>query len=154
MQANQTPSSCPHCCSCHDVGLLLLRLMVAVVGVYHGSQKLFGWFGGPGMGPFEQMLGNMNVPMPHVSAYLAACAEFVGGILMGIGFLTRPAAFVFFFNMMVACLLVHRSAFGAQNKGMEYPLTLAIIGAALMCTGAGVYSVDMCARKKKPATQI
>jgi putative oxidoreductase len=154
MQSESNKLSCPHCCSCHDVGLLLLRLMLTVVGVYHGSQKLFGWFGGPGMGPFEQMLGSMNVPMPHVSAYLAACAEFGGGILIGIGFLTRPAAFVFFFNMMVACLLVHRSAFGAQNKGMEYPLTLAVIAAALMCTGPGIYSIDQCVCTKKPKIQI
>jgi uncharacterized membrane protein YphA (DoxX/SURF4 family) len=65
-----------------DVGLLLIRLMLAVVFIYHGAQKLFGAFDGPGMENFTASLEKMNMPMPAVGAWAAALAEFVGGIFL------------------------------------------------------------------------
>lgn len=125
-----------------DVGLLLIRGMVAVVFVYHGSQKLFGAFGGPGLEGFAGMLGKMGLPMPHVQAVLAGSAEFLGGLALGLGLATRLAALPMVATMLVAAFMVHGQAFGAQHNGMEYPLTLALVLAGLVLTGPGVLSVD------------
>ena len=57
-----------------DLGLLLMRLMIAAVFLFQGSQKIFGVFGGRGMEDFAQGLESMNVPMPVVSAWAAALA--------------------------------------------------------------------------------
>lgn len=125
-----------------DLGLLLIRLMVGAVGVYHGAQKLFGHFGGMGIKPFSEMLAEMQVPQPLLSAYAAGSAEFFGGILVGLGLLTRLAALPFAFTMFVAAFMVHGKAFGLQHNGMEYALTLAVVLVALVLMGPGRISID------------
>lgn len=125
-----------------DAGLLLIRAMVAVVFVYHGSQKLFGAFGGPGLGGFAGMLGGMGLPFPYAQAVLAASAEFFGGLAIGVGLATRLAALPLVVTMLVASFMVHGKAFSAQNGGMEYPLTLAVVVLGLALTGAGALSLD------------
>ncbi len=136
----------------HDFGLLLIRGMIAVVLMFHGSQKLFGWFEGQGMGAFTEALVDMEkIPMPEVAAYVSAGTEFFGGILLLIGFLTRLVAIPVAFNMYVAAIVVHGGAFSLQKQGMEYALTLAVIATALILTGAGRFSVDGCLwREKSP----
>ena len=62
--------------SIRDAGLLVIRLMLATVFVYHGAQKLFGAFGGHGLAGFAGWLGSLGVPLPTVSALLAGAAEF------------------------------------------------------------------------------
>jgi putative oxidoreductase len=122
-----------------DVGLLLLRLILAVVFVYHGSQKLFGWFGGYGLTKTADAFGSMNFPLPMASAIAAASAEFFGAILLALGLFFRPAALVMAFTMFVASyvhLVIMNGGFQAP-KGMEYPLTLAIALLALAFTGPG-----------------
>jgi putative oxidoreductase len=119
-----------------DVGLLLLRVIVGIVFIYHGSGKLFG-----GLHGFAGALTGMNVPVPMLSATLSACTEFFGGIAMLLGFGVRIAAIPMVFNMLVAILLVHGKAFGLQHGGMEYPLTLGTVLLALGIMGAGRVSL-------------
>lgn len=125
-----------------DAALLLLRLMLAAVGVYHGGRKLFAWFGGSGLDGFAEFLATLGVPFPPLSALLAGSAELFGGLLIGAGLLTRLAAAPFLFTMIVAIVTVHAGAFGAASNGMEYPLTLAVLAGALILTGPGRYSAD------------
>jgi putative oxidoreductase len=124
----------------HDLGLLLIRLMVGVVGVFHGGQKLFGLFGGGGITEFAGFLESINVPLPTVSAYAAGAGEFFGGALVGLGLFSRLAALPFAFTMLVAVVKVHSGAFSGQN-GMEYPLTLAVVLIGLALTGPGRFAV-------------
>jgi putative oxidoreductase len=128
----------------YDLGLLLLRLQIAVVFIFHGSQKLFGAFGGSGMSGFTDMLSGMDVPMPAVAAWVSALTEFLGGILVGFGLLTRLVAIPMVINMVVAITFVHSHAFGLSNQppGMEYALTLAIVLTALLIAGPGRWSID------------
>ena len=98
-----------------DIGLLLPRLMVGVVMSYHGSQKLFAWFGGYGIDGTAGFFDKIGIPLPKLSVYLAGGTEFFGGILLAIGLATRPTATLLAFTMFVACFTVHSSAFGAAN---------------------------------------
>jgi putative oxidoreductase len=125
-----------------DVALLLVRVMVGIVGVFHGAQKLFGWFEGSGIAGFAGGLENMGIPLPTLSAYLAGGAEFFGGLLLIVGLVTRVAALPFAFTMFVAVTQVHNSAFDARANGMEYPLTLLVVLVAIALAGAGRFSVD------------
>jgi putative oxidoreductase len=125
-----------------DTGLLIARSMIGVVGIYHGGQKLFGLFGGGGFASTVEAMGSMGMPLPTLSALAAGSAEFFGGIALIVGLLTRFAGANFAFTMLVASFAVHGGAFGAQNGGMEYPLTLAMVSLAIALTGPGRFSVD------------
>lgn len=124
-----------------DIGLLLIRLMLAIVFIFHGSQKLFGVFDGHGIAGMAAFLQTQGVPFPTLSAILSASAEFFGGLALAFGILVRLAIIPMAFNMIVAALLVHWPVFSIQKGGMEYPLTLAIILIALGLTGAGNITV-------------
>src|SRR5579862_7118994 len=126
----------------------ILRLVLGVVFFAHGAQKLLGWFGGFGfsgtMGFFTQML---YIPAPL--AVLAIAAEFLGGLGLIFGFLTRIAAFGIGVNMLLAVALVHH-VFGffmnwtgmQKGEGFEFHLLVLAIVAFLMVRGAGAFSVD------------
>ena len=128
-------------------GILLIRAIVGAVFVFHGSQKLFGWFGGPGMEAFTAHIANMGLPggvPPQYLAYAAAISEFGGGILLILGLITPIAAICIAATMAVAVFKVHGHAFALANDppGMEYALTLGVVALGLVFTGAGRISLD------------
>lgn len=128
-----------------DLGLLAIRLIVGIVFIYHGSNKLFG---PGGLSNFADMLAGMGVPLPMVSAVLSACTEFFGGIALVLGIGTRIAVIPMVFNMLMAILLVHRGAFDLRNNGMEYALTLGVVLLGLGFTGPGKLSLAGLLRHK------
>src|SRR6267378_8678503 len=127
---------------------LILRLVLGVVFLVHGAQKLLGWFGGPGFsGTMGMFTGYLHIPAPL--AFLAIAAEFFGGLGLILGFLTRIAAFGIAVNMLVAIATVHHSYgffmnwSGTQKgEGFEYHLLVLALTAFLMIRGAGAFSVD------------
>ena len=152
---NTINTACKGKVSSQDIGLLLIRVMIGVVFIFHGSQKLFGAFGGPGIEGFAGWLASMNVPLPTLNAYMAAGTEFFGGIAILIGLTTRITAIPMAITMIVAIVMVHGEAFSVQQNGMEYPLTLGVVLIALTFTGAGRISLDhqlrnvvMCGKKR------
>jgi putative oxidoreductase len=125
-----------------DFGLLMIRLILAAVFIYHGGQKLFGWFGGHGLQGFAGNLEGLHIPYPMVAAVLSGGTEFLGGVILLLGTGTRLAAVPMAFNMAVACATVHLAkGFAAQNGGMEYPLTLGVVLLALVLLGPGRITV-------------
>ena len=121
-----------------DAGLLLIRLILAAVFIYHGGQKLFGWFDGFGLHATAGFLAGLYIPYPLVAAILSGSTEFFGGVILLVGTGTRLAAVPMAFNMAVACLTVHlHKGFGAQAGGMEYPLTLGVVLVAMILLGPG-----------------
>lgn len=124
-----------------DLGLLVARIMLGVVGMYHGAGKLFGAFGGPGISGFAGFLEKMNVPLPKVSAVMAGSAEFFGGLLILIGLLTRVVTLPWIFNFLVAFFVAHHAVFSGE-KGGEFALSLAVFALALALTGPGRLSLD------------
>lgn len=137
-----------------NLGRLVLRLWLGVEGFYHGGQKLFGLFDGPGINGFAGWLGSMHVPAPQVSAVLAGLAEFGGGLLVAAGLFTRPAALVFAVNLGVAIALVHTGAFDNANKGLEFPMTLAVALLAIALVGPGSISIDSVFARAAAAVRI
>ena len=115
-----------------DVGLLLMRLMLATALLYHGSQKLFGAFDGPGLEGFSGWLGSMHVPMPSVSAFLAAAAEFFGGLALLLGIWVRLMAIPAAFTLFVGAFLAHT---GYADR--EHALLIAVFLTALTLTCGG-----------------
>ena len=123
-------------------GLLLIRIMVGVVFIFHGSQKLFGAWGGSGLDGFAGYLETLGVPYPHASAVLAGLAEFLGGISLVTGAFLRLLAIPLVITMLVAIFTAFPGkGFDAQKGGMEYPLTLLVVVAALAIMGPGEYAL-------------
>ncbi|MEZ6190097.1 MAG: DoxX family protein [Phycisphaerales bacterium] len=120
-----------------DAGLLGMRLMLGTVFAFHGSQKLFGAFDGPGIDGFAGFLASIGMPLPTLNAYMAGGAEFFGGLLLASGVFARLASIPVTFTMLVAAFMVHSSGFDARTGGMEYPLTLAVIVAGIGLVGPG-----------------
>jgi putative oxidoreductase len=121
-----------------------IRLALAAVMIAHGSQKVLGTFNGPGFTTYisgNTPFGFMRPTWFWLAA--AAFSEFVGGILVALGFLTRVSAFFIACVMVTAIVGVHWSGgFFAANRGYEYPLVLLAMAVALLISGGGQASVD------------
>jgi len=127
-----------------NIGLLILRLVIGGLFIGHGSQKLFGWFGGGGpvgTGAFFDKLGYR--PGPAMAA-LAGVAEAVGGSLLVLGFLTPAACGAIIGVMTNAIMAVHRpNGMWNTNGGMEFPLVMAASATAIAFDGPGRISLDV-----------
>ena len=122
---------------------LALRIPAGIIFMAHGSQKLFGWFGGYGLEGTGQWMASIGIEPGVLMAGLAGSGEFFGGLLLLIGLLTRPAAVVTAFTMLVAILSVHISnGLFMSNNGYEYALALLAISVSLAFSGAGKVSAD------------
>ena len=119
-------------------GVLPLRIVVGLVFVVHGAQKLF-VFGLAGTAGF---LGSLGVPLPRVAAAALIAVELLGGLALLLGAGTRIVAAVLAADMLVAILTVHvRGGFFVPD-GIEFVLTLLGACLALVGLGAGPCSVD------------
>jgi putative oxidoreductase len=121
-----------------DRGLLLIRLVVGLVFAMHGWMKL-SVMGVAGTAAF---LGSLGVPLPEVNAVLIITVELVGGLLLALGAVTRIVGTLLAFSMLVAFITVHAANGFFLPDGYEFVMTLALVSAALVVTGAGGYSVD------------
>lgn len=124
-----------------DVGLLLVRCVLGCVFIYHGGQKLFGWWNGTGLAGFAGFLEQQGIPYPAYGAVLAGAAEFLGGCALVSGIMMRAAVIPLIATMATAIVYVHPTEFSAQSNGMEYPLTLAVTLASLALMGPGRISL-------------
>ncbi|WP_018261671.1 DoxX family protein [Methylobacterium sp. WSM2598] len=126
-----------------DVAWLVLRVTVGASLIPHGMQKLFMAFNGPGMDKFIASLAGRGFPAPTLMGWLVALTELVGGTLLALGLLTRPAAAAVFVFMMVAVFSAHLpNGFFWTDKGFEYPLMWGIAALFFLIRGGGPYSVD------------
>ena len=134
-----------------SVGLFVLRVVVGLTVAAHGAQKLFGWFGGPGIPGFRVWLAQMNVKPAGPWAVGAALAEFAGGLLVAGGFLTPIAALAVCGSMLSAIFLVHwTKGFWNMNGGYEFPLVILAAMVGLALSGPGAISFDSIAKVALP----
>jgi len=126
-------------------GITVLRVVVGIVFLAHGAQKLFvhGFHGTAGA------FGGMGIPAPAVSSAVVTLVEFLGGAALIVGLLTRWAAALNGFDMVVAILLVHLKNGFLKPGGFEHPLTLLAACVALVMLGPGTLSVDGALTKRE-----
>jgi putative oxidoreductase len=125
------------------IGLLLLRLTLGFIFVAHGTQKLFGWFGGPGFDAIGQFFEALGFVPGRRHALMACLAETAGGLCLALGFLTPIAAAFLLSVMLVASVAVHlEKGFFVQNGGYEFGLVLGLGTLSLAFTGPGSLSLD------------
>ncbi len=145
-----------------SIGLFLLRLIVGSIFAIHGYPKLFGGPGkqvhptaqrylGPGFaqaveqgGPenFSKMLESMEVPRAKPMAVFVGWVEFLGGIMLALGLLTRLVSVLLAGDMLVAIQKVHGQKGLVGQGGYEFPLALLAACLALFLAGPGKVSVD------------
>ncbi len=134
-----------------NIGILILRLVLGGIFIGHGSQKLFGWFGGRGMTGTIAMIERMGARPVLWWAILAALSEFGGGVLVLLGLLNPLGSLGIMAAMLIAIFQVHWSkGFWNSKGGIEFPLINLASALAIALVGPGSYSLDAVLRISLP----
>ncbi|EPZ43228.1 DoxX family protein [Alicyclobacillus acidoterrestris] len=126
-----------------SIGLLIIRIVIGVTFAAHGSQKLFGWFGGPGLKGTAGWLDSLGIKPSTLAALLAGLGELVAGLLFALGLWLPISALLFIITMGVAILAVHNKSYWATQNGFEYPLALIAVAVGVAFIGPGAYAVHI-----------
>ncbi|HEY1358810.1 MAG TPA: DoxX family protein [Thermoleophilaceae bacterium] len=126
-----------------DTGLAVLHIVVGLLFVGHGAQKLFGAFGGHGLEGTAGFFESLGFRPGRFHAFAAGVNEFAGGALLALGLLVPLAAALIIATMLAASLTAHAGkGIWNQNSGIELPLVYGTIAFALTAVGAGDASLD------------
>jgi putative oxidoreductase len=126
-----------------DLGLLVARLVLGTLMAAHGSQKLFGWFGGYGLTGTGGFFEGLGFKPGRLFAATAALGEVASGVLVALGLLGPVGPAVMLAVMIVAAISVHwRNGLFATTNGIELTLLYATAALSLALTGPGSYSAD------------
>jgi len=126
-----------------SAGLLVARLVVGLLMSAHGSQKLFGWFGGHGLAGTGGFFESLGFRPGRLFATMAGLTEFTSGLLVATGFLGPIGPALMLSVMIVAMISVHwRNGVFAAANGIEVPLLYAVGAVAIALTGPGLFSLD------------
>jgi putative oxidoreductase len=118
-----------------DAALLVVRIIVGIIFMMHGAQKMFGAFGGPGLSGVVQGMGPIG--------YLVAIGEFFGGLGLVVGFLSRFSAAALIVIMLGAIVQVHgKNGFFLSEKGFEFNLALIGLLAPILMAGPGRFAAS------------
>jgi putative oxidoreductase len=124
-------------------GKLLARVVVGGLFIAHGTQKLFGWFDGPGIEGTSKMMGSIGLRPGRRNALAASATESIGGAMLVAGALTPLAAAALIASMVTAIRTVHlKNGLWNSKGGYEFNLALIAAVAALALTGPGSISID------------
>lgn len=123
-----------------SIALFLLRATLGIILFVAGSGKVLGWFDGKGL---EATISSFTIKLgiPEPLAYLSCYTEFLGGVLLILGLLTRPAAFAVMINMLVATSVVMPKGFFGPG-GASYPFSLMIMALTIILAGPMSFSLD------------
>jgi len=126
-----------------SVALLILRLVVGLTLAVHGTQKLFGWFAGPGLARLMQGFEKQGFKPAWLWVSLVILGEVGGGVSVALGFLTPLGAAGIFGAMFMATFKSHwKNGFIVSKGGYEYTLVLMAVSIAIGIGGPGNYSLD------------
>ncbi|WP_349410166.1 DoxX family protein [Pseudalkalibacillus sp. SCS-8] len=126
-----------------DIALLLLRVVFGVTFAAHGTQKLFGWFGGHGLAGTGGFFESIGIKPGYTMALIAGAGELIGGLLIAFGFLTQLGAVLMIVPMIVAIMKVHgKNGYWISEGGIEYNIAIIAVAIAIGLAGPGMYSLD------------
>ena len=126
-----------------DLGLLIIRLVIGVLFIGHGAQKLFGWFGGYGLKGTGGWFESIGIKPGVIMALFAGLAELLGGLLFALGLLTPLAGILIAGTMVMAIVKVHApNGLWATSNGYEFNLTLLAVAIGVALIGPGQYALD------------
>jgi putative oxidoreductase len=124
-------------------GLLVARLAFGLAFAAHGSQKLFGWFGGYGLDGTGGYFESLGYRPGRFFALAAGASELTAGILTATGLLGPVGPALMLMVMIVAMATVHAgNGFFAGSNGIEVPYLYAAVGVTLALAGPGALSLD------------
>jgi putative oxidoreductase len=124
-------------------GLLIARLVFGSLMVAHGTQKLFGWFGGYGLAGTGGFFDSLGFRPGKAFAAAASLTEIAGGLLLALGFLGPVGPALIVSVMIVAAISVHwKHGLFAGTNGIEVPLLYAALALTMALTGPGAFSLD------------
>ena len=125
-----------------DLSVFVLRLILGAIFIAHGSQKLFGMFGGIGLEGTAKMVEGIGLPYHDILATIWASIEFVGGIFLILGIMTRWTAIAIVVLMLISTVRINLEyGFFIQNGGIEYNLLVIGSFVPLILVGGGNWSI-------------
>jgi putative oxidoreductase len=126
-----------------DIGIVIVRVLFGAALAAHGSQKLFGWFGGYGLKGTGGFFETLGFRPGRAFAAAAGLSEFGGGLSLALGLFTPFGAAAVLAAMVVAMFSVHlKNGFFAMTNGIELPFLYAVAAAAIALGGPGAFSLD------------
>ena len=126
-----------------DILLLVLRVVLGLLFFGHGTQKLFGWWGGRGIEGTSKMLASLNIQPDKFWALIAGLGETLGGLGLVLGLYTPIAGALIVSVMLMAIIKVHwKNGLWNSNRGMEYQLLNIAVASVVGLSGPGLYSLD------------
>jgi putative oxidoreductase len=138
MQATHAPDA-----AMVSAGLLAARLVLGLLMAGHGAQKLFGWFGGPGLRGAAAGMEHLRFRPGLPFALAASVTEIASGVLVALGLLGPVGPALMVSVMLVAAVSAHlANGLWAQNGGYEMALLYGAVAFALALTGPGAFSAD------------
>ncbi len=133
-----------------DAALLIARIALGLPFLYHGAQIAFGAFGGPGLAGFVAASGGK---LPLAAAVLVGYGEFLGGLGVLFGVLSRIASAGLMLIMLGAIFVVHLpNGYNSQKGGFEYALTLALLALVIIVVGPARWMLGKYLFPKQEAT--
>jgi putative oxidoreductase len=134
-----------------NIGLLILRLVIGIAMAAHGSQKLFGWWGGPGIRGLSTHMDSMRFRPTRLWVAGAVATEIGGGLLLALGLLNPLGSVGVGAAMLMAIVAFHwGKGFFGQRGGLELPLLYLVAASVVGITGPGAYSLDAAAHITLP----
>lgn len=125
-----------------DAGLLIIRVIIGLLFVGHGAQKLFGWFGGHGLKGTAGWLESIEMKPGVLMALLAGGGEILGGLLFASGVWLVVGASLIVITMLVAIFTVHgKNGLWVTSGGIEYNLVLIAVAVGVAMIGGGQYTL-------------
>ncbi|WP_236343171.1 DoxX family protein [Paenibacillus plantiphilus] len=125
-----------------DIGLLIVRLVIGLLFIGHGAQKMFGWFGGYGLKGTGGWLESIGVKPGVLMAFMVALFEIVGGLSFALGLWLPVGAALIIITMIGGIVTVHgKNGLWATANGYEYNVVLIAIAVGVALIGAGEYAI-------------
>jgi putative oxidoreductase len=125
-----------------DTGLFIARLIFGALLIGHGTQKLFGWFGGHGLDGTGGFFHSLGFRPGRAMAAVAGLSEAGGGVLLALGLLTPLAGAAIVGTLLVAASVHLEKGLWSTNGGYEMALLYGVLAAAVAVSGPGSVSLD------------